>query len=278
MKKKIIKYLLIIFMISFLFMGVTAKADTGPKPTTHITFEDIPDSGIYVTLFAKNESHGPWNTEYIELENEIDEKFYEYSLSDDFYFWGNVNKITKDSDTYNWIYYPPATFKIVYYNELNNTFYKSEEINRYAFNSYFKMNLSDNSIEKNYNYLGEVLHFLLRVVVTIGIELLLAFFVFKFKKKSFLIIVITNIITQILLNVLLNIFNYHDGSLKLIINYILYELFIVIFESIIYLIFIPKTDKEKPYPKSGILLYTILANIASFVLGLLIFMYVPGLS
>lgn len=282
------KYLIVLVLLLALFTGLTVKADTGPKPSVNITINNI-DSDIYVSLLSKQESTGPYQKitegdyEYNELD-EIGLKFYEYSKTDDYYFLGNVKKLTKDNNIYRWTYYPPYDFKVICYIESTDEFVVTEgSLSRYAFDTYYQMDLENvngtyvlNNIKKNYNYLGEVLHFLLRVVITLAIELLLAFFIFKFRAKAFLIIIITNIITQICLNVLLNVVNYNSGSLMLIIDYILLELLVLIGEMITYLILIKKYDKS--YSAMKIVIYSIAANVSSFILGFIILSYVPGLS
>lgn len=288
MKNKI-KYLIIIILQLILFTGLTVKADTGPKPSVNITINFDVDSDVYVSLLAREKSNGPYQEivegdhRYNEL-SEMDLKFYEYAKTNDHYFWGYTKKLTKDDNIYKWTYYPPFNFLVICYIESTNEFIvTSEELTRYAFDTYYQMDLENvngtyvlNNIKKNYNYTGEILHFLLRVVITLAIELTLAFLVFRFRGKAFLVIAVTNIITQIGLNVLLNIINYNSGSLSLIINYILLEILILVGEMIIYLIFIKKLDKS--YSTIKIIMYSILANALSFILGYIILSYVPGLS
>ena len=287
MKNKI-KYLIVLTLLLVLFTGLTVKADTGPKPSVNITINNI-DSDIYVSLLSKTESTGPYRDikegeyEYNNLD-EIGLKFYEYAKTDDYYFFGYIKKLTKDDNIFKWTYYPPYDFKVICYIENADEFVVTESsLSSYAFDTYYKMDLENvngtyvlNNIKKNYNYLGEILHFLLRVAITLLIELLLAFFIFKFRAKAFLIIIITNIVTQVTLNVLLNFTNYNSGRLMLLINYILLELLVLIIEMITYLLLIRKYDKS--YSKARIILYAILANISSFILGYIILTYVPGLS
>ena len=61
MNKKIKKYcsLFICVVFAFLLVPTTARADVGPKPSVHITFEDLEDEICYGTLLSKNDSTGP---------------------------------------------------------------------------------------------------------------------------------------------------------------------------------------------------------------------------
>ena len=180
MKNKI-KYLIVLTLLLVLFTGLTVKADTGPKPSVNITINNI-DSDIYVSLLSKTESTGPYR--------DIKEGEYEYNNEFKFIckqFVITDLEITKDDNIFKWTYYPPYDFKVICYIENADEFVVTESsLSRYAFDTYYKMDLENvngtyvlNNIKKNYNYLGEILHFLLRVAITLLIELLLAFFIFK---------------------------------------------------------------------------------------------------
>ena len=276
------KHILILFLLSFFFLvGITVKADMGPKPSTYVTFNGL-DRDLYVTLISKEEGHGPWSPDAHQEFDTVDSKFKEYAENNNYYYLGYKQKITKDNNTFTWTYYAPDDFVIICYNESDDILLSHNEVlSRYAFDSYFELDYNSQSlsnVRKSYNYGSEILHLLLRVVLTILIELLLAYFVFRFKKKSFLIIIITNLITQIFLNIFLNISNYINGSLVLWINYIFIELLIVFVEAITYAILIPRIDKDNNYKVPIIILYAIIANALSFGLGFLIIKYIPGLG
>lgn len=111
---------------------ITASADTGPKPSVRITFENLGEELCYGTLLSSRESTGPasaWNgNEEDARHNEnpngqydwqnfgydVWKAFVDYAENDDFYFlqeaW-QVN-ITKELA---WTYYPPEEFKILLY-------------------------------------------------------------------------------------------------------------------------------------------------------------------
>lgn len=57
--KKKLMYILLSAMILFPLLPVTARADTGPKPSIHNTFENLGDEPCYGTLLSKQESTGP---------------------------------------------------------------------------------------------------------------------------------------------------------------------------------------------------------------------------
>lgn len=281
---KAIKYILLASIVMMLSLGLTFKADTGPKPALYITINNI-DSDIYVTLLANRESSGPYSEvkedsyRFSEL-SEIDLKFYEYAKSSDYYFWGISQKLDKENNTFSWTYYPPDEFLVLCYIEDSDAFVITDKaLSRYAFSSYFEMNLVNESgvytfsnIRKNYNYALEIMHFMLRVIITLAVEMALAYFLCGFRGKAFIVILVANILTQVGLNVFLNII--HVNSMLQIIFYAFLEVMVMVVEMVIYLIALRKIDKK--YKVGIIVLYTVLANLLSFGLGLVLFKLFPG--
>ena len=102
---------------------IKASADTGPKPSVHVTFENMGDELCYGTLLSKTPSTGPaeaWDgTEdgkyfFNGADETVWRAFVEFKDEDGFYFlqwfWRADEK-----KTLNWRYYPPQTFKILLY-------------------------------------------------------------------------------------------------------------------------------------------------------------------
>ena len=77
----------------FMLFPATARADMGPKPSVHITFENMGDEVCYGTLLSRTESTGPasaWdgNPEHIYpgQDMEIWQAFVDYEDVDGYYF------------------------------------------------------------------------------------------------------------------------------------------------------------------------------------------------
>lgn len=290
MHKKIyyLKYAIILILSLLLFTGLKVFADTGPKPSLHITINDFPGEEVYVTVLSSEAYYGPnqWITdENIDEYNlsEIEYKFFEYCKTQDYFFWGNVKKLDKKNNTFSWTYYPPYKFKVICYIESIDQFIISNEpLERYAFNTYYKMDIVNDSgayqitnIKKNYNYFMEIFHFLLRVIITLVIELVIAYFLFKFRKQTFVIIIVTNVITQLGLNIILNLMSMTNHGISLYIYYFFLELLVVFIEASVYLLTFRRYLDE--YKIGKIILYALLSNALSFIYGLIIMMFVPGL-
>lgn len=148
---------------------IKASADTGPKPSVSVTFENMGDELCYGTLLSKTPSTGPaeaWDgTEdgkyfFNGADETVWRAFVEFKDEDGFYFlqwfWRADEK-----KTLNWRYYPPQTFKILLYypdratesgaadnsaggatrdsktTAASGAFCVSDVLERYAFHSYY---------------------------------------------------------------------------------------------------------------------------------------------
>ena len=228
---KVKKIWLVISLFLVLFITPLVSADTGPKPYISLQFSDD-TTNLYITLLGEDEYNGPWISfeEYSSDELSYSENlanFYEatsyntpfnifikfLNYKDDYYFYGLPYSINENNE-YKWYYYPPDNFKVLIYNTDTDSFSISQAYSCYAFSSYYEVGLSDGNITltNNYNYTKEILLLILRIVITIAVELVVALIFIKwFKKREFLIILFTNIVTQIILNVLVNLVTYFTG-------------------------------------------------------------------
>lgn len=275
----------------------TASADTGPKPTVNITVTGLPQSD-YTVMFLSDKSNGPWLLldEYEHyIQSEYREEIYQTALKispliDDNEPWQLLLWTQKFENTttldVHFGYYPPQNFKLVVYDEVANKVYVSDQCERYAFSSYFDATLTSNDLEieqgnappliitKNHQPKGEAVNFIVRVIITIAIEFSFAL-LFKFDKKSYIIILVTNVLTQILLNVGINLFIYNYGLnlLGLIPLLLFAELIIFVIESVVYKTFCNRVNKGKKW----IITYAILANLLSFVIGTTVYGIITSL-
>lgn len=279
MVKKIIAIALIMLMISSL-MGFGVSADMGPKPSVNIEFPNT-DGNFYVTLLSKHDTTGPYShdsLEYYRKESEKNgdetltafDKIAAYNDKDGFYFVGHMERCDSENG-FSWGYYPPYTFKILVYFPATDSFAVSEIMDRYAFDSYYTATVSGGEVttEKNYAYFPEILEMLARILITLLIELLIAlpFGFFAGKRRN--VVIITNVITQVLLNVSLNVISYSGGWMVQMFAYFLIELAVFVIEGVVYTIMFKKDGQ--PVPKTWkTWLYSLTANAASFVIGMLL--------
>ncbi len=296
--KKFLKLLIvtIIALLSFSFINVKTSADTGPKPYVSVSIEGD-TKGMYMTLLSKKESTGPFSTRnkhgYTE-EDEVYTKFLRYEDKDGFFYLNYHQSI--ENGTYKWGYYPPYTFKFLIYDSINDKFITDDVIyERYAFGSTYKIVLNDNitsgeditnsvanrplTVYQQKQIKNEIINFFIRLIICLSIEIAVAL-LFKFKKLELVIILIVNLVTQIILNVLLSVYIYYNGYqvFNVIFIYVISELLVLFIEFVAYNKLIYLIDTKKDYPIKSIkriLLYTVVANVASLVLGFVILTYLP---
>lgn len=238
---------LLICMILIISLPVTAKADIGPKPSVRITFTGIEGETYYGTLLSERRSTGPstaWDgyEDYPgwkpENEKAIWEKYLGYEDVDGYYFlqeWWDCS----ESNQLNWTYYPPNPFKILLYFPETDTFYVSDIYERYAFDSYFTVDLSDYdsspiSAEKSYDFTWELISLAARIILTIVLELAIALLFGYREKRALVFLAIVNVITQVTLNVALNIINYVSGSMGFTFAFICMEIVVFAIEAILH--------------------------------------------
>lgn len=272
----------------FANITVTAFADCGPKASVTVNvkgFESAKayygESDIYyATLLSREITTGP-SFAYIEDKRsaeEVSEKhedkiwsaFQCYRDEDGYYYLQNHWELSGD-DTFCWGYYPPDEFKILLYFPETDRYQVSEPLERYAFTSYFTIDIADNTPKVSAgkgaeDFFAELIAFMIRVVITIGLELLVALWFGYRSKKAVKIILITNTVTQIALNIVLNIANFKGGLITAAIFYVLAELAVFTAEAIVYAIKLPKaTEKRTGKVRAG--LYALAANACSFIVG-----------
>ena len=300
MKRKNMIALLLWVLVLSVILPVTAYADTGPKPSVRINFENMGDGLCYGTLLSKNASTGPasaWNGqeedamhkgnyEYAALDYDTWKAFAEYEDADGYYFLQEAWKVS-ESKQIAWTYYPPQSFKILLYFPESGTFAVSGICERYAFDSYYTVDMDgvhmdsvayDQQLQpqRSYDFTAELVSLFARIVITIAIEMAVALLFGFREKKQLLLLVTVNAVTQILLNVLLNVVNYNSGQFAFVAYYIFFELIVFALEAVLYCILMKKvsTKQKKNWFYT---LYALLANGVSFGAGMLIAQWLPGI-
>ena len=273
---KHIRVLAVIMLAAALFSMSTvfACADVGPKPSVNISIENCPDYECYGTLLGKAEGYGPYHAVDPDVETgryDNDARaaynaFSSYAQSTEgFFFWGEV--FTIDSSSFSWGYYPPEDFIILIYDPETAALYASGEESRFAFDSYYRVDLQDDgtlAVQETPYLTRNLMSFAIRVAVTITVELLIAL-VFRYRdKKEIRLIVITNCITQVMLNLLLSFIDYTSGLLTWVFIFPVLEIAVFIIEAIVYAIGLRSHSRKRA------VCYALLANAATALIGFMI--------
>ncbi len=291
MKKHII--LLLMFVI-FIFSYSTVNADSGPKPTLEITVINPQDSNYYLDLLGKEGEYGYFDaTNGNEKYNNMhDQLIYRYNKEGwkaiHMRTWVLNGKLTgdpveKDKDgkvltmrhSFGYVGVPHK-FKIII-QKSDGTLQVSDIIQNGYFNAHVKYDMKTNQVlSVNGNILKDGIKldkeffndYLIRLLLTLIIEIFLAIPFFYKKAKRLLIIAGVNIITQTFLTFAM-IFNYpilhkmpfNTGYLVVL---LIGEVLVFIAEYTAYLKLFGKAEKRQ------IAAYTFIANVASIAAGFII--------
>ena len=286
MKRKFSTLLLCMIMVAA--MTTTAHADIGPKASVRITFTGLGNEICYGTLLSEKSSTGPssaWNGDPAYAHYKPDEAGYEiwkafvdYEDADGYYFLQEWWDCT-ETHQLNWTYRPPSVFKILLYFPETDTFAVSPIYEEYAFDSYFTVHVSDSGelqAEKSYDYTWEIISLVARIILTILLEIGIAW-LFGFREKRMLrFITLINIITQIVLNVWLNIVNYQSGSLSFTFMYVLLEIAVFAMEAVVYALAFQRIS-DQPQKRGKAVGYAFVANAVSFAVGMGLAHLIPGI-
>lgn len=278
MRKRRGWFLLPVFVWSILFSG-TAFADIGPKPSVVVDFTGLDGRSFYATLLSEKDSTGPWSEggEYIDWmgDPQAFDAFAAYEDSAGFHFLSWMQDCT-ETQRLEWTYYPPQRFKVLlYFPEEGKLLGGGEIYERYAFDSYFTIAVEDGIFygRESYDFRRETISLLCRILLTIAIELAVAWVAFDIReKKQIRLLCATNLLTQTVLHILLNIADYRGGAMFGVFCYILLEILIFAVEGALYAHYLQDAEKKiRPY------LYAFTANFASFCIGLLLAEWIPGI-
>lgn len=301
---------IILLLTAFIVTNFSIKvnADTGPKPSVYIQFENMGDELCYGTLLSNYPVAGSsrvWDGDPEEavhngnenykntlLDHDTWKAFVEYEDPDGYYFVQVAWKVNETKEI-DWTYNPPSSFKILLYYPETETFVSSGIYEPYAFDTYYTVDMDGDSIDsvsynkklstnsrltayRTYNYIKEFLSLAARIVITIAIEMAVALLFGFRKKKQLLILALVNTITQVLLNVLLNVIAYRSGPPAFVMYYILFEIIVTVLEAILYCAILKKVS-EPPKGNWYYILYALTANAVSFGAGLIVASILPGI-
>lgn len=304
MKKKFALALLTLSVCLFA-LPVPAFADTGPKPSVVITFQNLKQQNCYVTLLAEEESTGPYSVynsskgnKYIsdDISPQIWQKFVDYKDADGYHFLQFCQKLGSDG-VFKWGYHPPQKFKILLYFPDNDTFTVSAKTYEpYAFVSYFTVDgsaianpesspssgaISSGTVyqtisaKQSYDFAGEARSLLIRTLITIAVELLIALPFGYLAMRQLGFIAVVNVATQVILNVLLNLVDYNQGWTAYFLTYCLLEILVIWIEALIYTHSATLAKYSRPGRELHPVLYAVTANVASYAAGLLLYFHFP---
>ena len=273
--------LFLCLVLAFALAG-PASADTGPKPSVRVSFENAPEGVFYGTLLSERSSTGParYDPDYEPEEwQEVQDlavwrAFQGYEDADGYYF---LNELWDCSaGDLAWTYYPPENFKLLLYFPETGEFRVSGIYSRYAFDSYFTAGLASEDgpleLKVSYDLAGEAFGLLARVVITIALELAAAFAWGYRSGRELGFITAVNVITQLAMNIAANLICFFSGT-RFAVVFIVLELAVTFAELLIYVRVLPKRGSRDGRSAAG---YAIAANLVSAVAGMFLAELIPG--
>lgn len=289
--------LLAVFMLLMVILVLkvnTVYADTGPKPTLEIIVENLDDGNYYLDLLGKEGEYGYFgatdgNKEYSSLH---DQPIYKYDTDGwkaiHMRTWLLNGKLTGESletdkngklismkHSFGYVGVPKE-FKIIV-QKSDGSLQVSDVIHNNHFNAFVHydmkqnkvLSVSGNILKKGIEFNGKFFKdYFKRVTITMLIEILIAIPFFYKRLRRIPVIALINLLTQTLLTVgmlfdypILHSFPFNTGYFIVL---LIGEIFVFIAEYLLYLKFFGKVNKRK------IAMYTVIANLASFIAGFMI--------
>ena len=284
-------------------MALPAGADTGPKPSVEVAILGLEGRDCWATLLSEVPSNGPNQSLWREDEEgewvrraeaspryELDAP--EYSAWSAFRAWEEeqqdwffLQEVWDASDgAFAWTYYPPDQFQIALWFPGENAVVLSQTCEQYAFDSYYHLDLSGAELEpggavrlptaaRSYDYTKELVSLAVRVVLTVGAELGVAWLFHLRSRGQMALILVVNLLTQGALNLGLNWYAYKNGTMFLFLPYLLMELGVVLAEGGAYLGLMPGGKGRG----KQLAAYALAANGLSLALGWVLALFVPGI-
>ena len=276
MKKRIIFFILLFTIIST--GSITVWADMGPKESLYIEITGI-EGDYYVGLLS---AFGVGGGEFATDSKLCSEKLKVLNQYQDKDGYSCLSKYwTVEGETRcEWSYRPPKEFKILIYDVEKECYYVSEKCELYSLDSSFYVDIEDGEITVkkglllvSLRTLVRIIEFIIRLLITLSIEVKIAKEALYKSKEGLQIITRTNIVTQILLNIILFVL----PIFYVMFLYIPLEIIVFLVEAIIYVFTLYKYDenyingKDKKWIcKLRVFKYAFVANATSFILGAII--------
>ncbi len=283
--------LILLLMITFSLLSINIHADFGPKATADVTVIGIEEEFYFDVLIYYDFDVEPISGDQLDVAmNQYYQDDYPLDILNGYqdqdgyasrtliYDGGAPAQLTwtnASPDVFHIGYFhAPEQFKIAIVTK-DDVLITSNIIERRLFNSTMTYDLSDvdlsydqegvGILKENIPYGHMGISLVLRVLITVAIELIILSFVFKYKnKESFVLVLSTNIITQALLTIGMMAGFYFWGSIfGLIGMLVLGEAFVFATEMIIYGIFLREYSRKKA------VLYGFVANLVTFILTII---------
>ena len=305
MKKRLFSFVWAALLLAA--MALPAGADTGPKPSVEVAILGLEGRDCWATLLSEVPSNGPnqslWREneegEWVRRENVTpwhslgDPEYPAWSAfraweeeQQDWFFLQEVWDASEGS--FRWGYYPPSVFQIALWFPEEDALVLSGTCERYAFDSYYTLDLAGVELEPggavtglqadhSYDYVWQGISLALRFVLTVAVEVGIAWLIGLRSNRQQAVILAVNLVTQLALNIGLNWIAYQDGAGQLFLRYAVMELGVFGVETALYSWTLPTPERTEQQRAALVFGYAAGANLASFVIGWILAYMIPGI-
>ena len=282
--------LCLLFLTLCMLFALPVWADVGDKPSIYITFENMPDVPFYGTLivgtlpkgaiYAADSNEIEW---YANVPITVYDAFCGYDEADSFSYWHSPYEnifLCSESGRLVLNYPSPDRFKLLLYFPETETYAVSDVLEKYAHDATYVLDFGGAvptnglplDVRAEYHLPSGIGGLFVRMVLTVLLELGIAW-LFRYRTKPLVTSIITvNVVTQLLLNMPLVFISFKLGGLAAFIAYFMLEIPVLIIEAIAYAILLPD-HRGGTWWKA--VLYAIAANLVSFIVGFRLSVYFP---
>lgn len=282
MKKILV--LIFILMAMSLFPFITSNADFGPKSAVTIDIIGVDQPYFFELLFEGELPIESYRLEaYQSALEHVNAQPYFPEMLKDFSEDGFISSLIYRGrptvpilmgDTFKYTYVPPQTFKLILIFE-DDTYVTSPIITTKLFNSHVIWDLTSVDLlytQSDVGIIEEIIPFsqmtsdlLIRILVTIAIELLVLF-LFKYRlKRSYLLVFGVNAVTQTALTLFMFLMRYFFMPFfGEIFALTVGEFFVFLIEAVVFMTFLKEKKTKRAFG------YTIVANLASLIVGFIL--------
>lgn len=272
---------LLLCLCVMLTLCVNVFADSGPKPSVNVNVRGLDGERWYATLLSETDSTGPYSAfgkyapppvEFAKLDADPAwHALYAYEDADGYWFLQFTAEGAGDG-VFRWTYYPPSRFKVLLYFPDKDAYVVSEVAERYAFDSYYAVDLREAEngvvpVVKSWDYGRQLSGLAFRVALTVAVELAVALAFGYRERRQLWTILWVNVLTQLLLNGLLDAAaRFGNARVAILLSLLPLEVAVFVAEGLLY----RKKLGGKPFR------YSLAANAASFVVGAALAHALPG--
>ncbi len=274
--------MILIITIFILVLPSIVYGDIGPKPSLEIIVKNPPKAEYYLDLLVDYEGETLYPN--IHEEDKYSEDMYSILKNYNSNGWRPAmvtgtkapifGDIIGEKDGENMVHRfsyigVPDRFKIIIVTADGETIVSENIIKRKAFKSKVYFDYNTKKLQETSIALAYIKQFLITYPTTLLIEgLILLLFCFSLKRnwKPFVTI---NLITQVLLTFIIFGSMYKQGSMAAIFFYIPFEIIILIMEAKLFKKYLVEHSKSRR------IAFAIVANIISFLVGIMAMVYLP---